>query len=32
MPRQNGVYKKGAAHRDCRKFIIVAEGCILSLL
>lgn len=26
MPRQNRGYKKGAAHRDCRKFIIVAEG------
>ncbi|WP_440135514.1 RloB family protein [Chitinophaga sancti] len=26
MPRQNRAYKKGASHRDCRKFIIVAEG------
>lgn len=26
MPRKNRGYKKGAPHRDCRKFIIVAEG------
>jgi hypothetical protein len=26
MPRKNRSYKKGGAHRDCRKFIIVAEG------
>ncbi|QHS59778.1 RloB family protein [Chitinophaga agri] len=26
MPRKNREYKKGAPHRDCRKFIIVAEG------
>jgi len=26
MPRKNREYKKGAPHRDYRKFIIVAEG------
>ncbi|SFO48831.1 RloB-like protein [Chitinophaga sp. YR627] len=26
MPRKNREYKKGAPHRDSRKFIIVAEG------
>jgi len=26
MPRKNRAYKKGAPHRDYRKFIIVAEG------